>query len=125
MHTHTTSTWAHGGGSTHDGSGGADSGSDSGGRRLGSSSMRPRVVPGDGFTSATTATWHGWRRPVRPRFDHGGGTWSAPDHGVGSPVDRRQLTTRCRSGHAHQCSGQQLTQSSRLNRRPFTFTTDV
>jgi len=24
--------------------------------------------------AATTATWHSWRRPVRPRADHGGGT---------------------------------------------------
>jgi len=49
-------------------------GSDSGGRRHGLSSMRPCIVPGDGFTSATTTTWHGWRRPVRPRVVHGGGT---------------------------------------------------
>ena len=35
------------------------------------------------------------------------------------------MTTSCRSSQVHQFSGQQLTQSSRLNRRPFAFTTDV
>jgi len=74
----------------------------SGGRRLGSSSMRPRVVHGDDFTCsddgdvarlATTGatsrrSWRGhptrqrWRRRTVRR------SWSASDHGVGSPVDR-------------------------------------
>ena len=73
------------------------------------------------FAASTSAAPRSSRRRRRTARR----SWSAPDHGVGSPVDRRQLTTSCRSGHAHECSGQQLTQSSRLNRRPFTFTTDV
>jgi len=116
-------------------------GSSSGGRRLGSSSMRPRVVHGDGFTSATTATWHGWWRPVRPRIDHGGGTWLVND-GV---VEQRGVPGRLRTtALVRQLTGvswprgvssavdtptsvpvKQLSRSSRFNRRPFSITTDV
>ena len=84
---------------------------------------RRRATAGDDWCDlASTAAVP---RSSRQRRRTARRSWSAPDHGVGSPVDRRQLTTSCRSGHAHQCSGQQLTQSPRLNRRPFTFTTDV
>ena len=98
--------------------------------------MRPRVVHGsdDRDVARLATTGATSRRPRRrhPARHDGvaeqrGVPGSAPDHGVSTTVDRRHLTTRCRfsSGHAHQSCGQQLTQSSGLNRRPFLITTDV
>jgi len=77
--------------------------SSSGRRRLGSSSMRPRVVHSDDFTCSddgdvarlvtTGATSRRSRRrhPARQRrrCRTARRSWSASDHGVGSPVDRR------------------------------------
>jgi len=76
--------------------------SSSSGRRLGSSSMRPRVVHGDGFTCSddgdvarmvTTGATSRWSRrghPARQRRRRRTArrSWSASDYGVGSPVDR-------------------------------------
>ena len=117
--------------------------SSSGRRRLVSSSMWPRVV-NDGFTCsddgdvaqlATTGATsrRSWRRhPAHQRHRRRTAwrPWSAPDHGIGSPVDRRQLTTsgRFSSGHSHHCSGQtalSIVSSHQTYRRPFTITTDV
>jgi len=121
-HTHTAATW-HKTSAAHTSAAAQQSaGSSSGGRRLGPSSMRPRVVHGDGFTcsddgdvarlATTGATSHRPRRrhPARQRRRRRTARrrWSAPNHGVGSKVDRRQLTTSCQfsSGYTHQCSGQ-------------------
>ena len=104
--------------------------------------MRPRVVHGDG-DAATTATWHGWCRPVRHRVDHGGGTRLVHD-GV---VEQRGVPGRLRTmASVHQLTGvadvewsvQQWTQpqcsghtalsnvsTDQTYGRPFTVTTDV
>jgi len=119
-HTHTAETWqktatAHTSAVVEQ-----SASSSSGGRHLGSSSMRPRVVHGDGFTcsddgdvarlvtTGATLCRPRWRHPARQRWRRRTARrpWSAPDHGIGSPVDWHQLTTRCRFGSGHQCSGQ-------------------
>ena len=143
-HTDTAATW-HKMAAAHTSAAAKQSASSSSGRRhLGSSLMRPRVVHGDGFTcsddgdvaqlATTGATSRRSRRrhPARQRRRRRTAwrPWSAPDHGVGSPVDRRQLTTsgRFRSGHSHQCSGQtahSVFSTHQTYRRPFTITTDV
>ena len=77
--------------------------SSSGRRRLGSSSMRPRIVHGDDFTcsddgdvarlvtTGATSCRSRRRHPAcqRQRRRTARRSWSASDHGVGSPVDWR------------------------------------
>jgi len=111
------------GSSTRDDSGGAGSSISGGGRRF-SSSFTPATrrrdsagVVNDVARLETAGATSCRSRQQRPS-QHGGVVgapgpsrwcrrttrrrWSAPDHGVSSTVDRRQLTTRCRfsSGHA-------------------------
>ena len=71
-HTHTAATW-HKMAAAHTSAAAEQSaGSSTGRRRLGSSSMRPRVVHGDGFTCSDDGDVA--RLATRPRVDHGGGT---------------------------------------------------
>jgi len=120
-HTHMAATWQKTAAAHTTAAAKQSASSSSGRRRLVSSSMWPRVV-NDGFTCSddgdvaqlamTGATLRRSRRrhPARQRrrCRTARRSWSAPDHGVGSLVDRRQLTTsgRFSSGHSHQCSGQ-------------------
>ena len=110
------------------------------GRRLGSSSMQPRVVHGDDFTCSddgdvaqlvtTGATSRRSRRrhPARQRRCRRTArrSGSASDHGVGSAVDRRTLTSSGRFSNGHS-PVKQLSQTSRLIRRTYdrSVTTDV
>jgi len=85
------------GDSTHVGSGGAVSEQQQ--RRT---SSRLVVDAASASRAATTATWHGWRRPVRPRVDHGGGTRLVND-GV---VEQRGVPGRLRTtASVHQLTG--------------------